>query len=93
MNGFKLGRPYPNPFNPSVKIEIEVKQNGNHSAVVFNIKGESIRVWSKELLEEGHHVYQWDGLDQKGMEVTSGVYFFQINSNKSSQSKKMILLR
>ena len=77
----------------SVKINIDVKQSGKHSAVIYNMKGESIRFWSKKLFEEGHHVYQWNGLDQKGIEVTSGVYFFQINSNESSQNKKMILVR
>ena len=92
-NDFMLGSPYPNPFNPSVKINIDVKQSGKHSAVIYNMKGESIRFWSKKLFEEGHHVYQWNGLDQKGIEVTSGVYFFQINSNESSQNKKMILVR
>jgi len=61
--------------------------------VIYSIKGENVREWNYRLLDEGDHILHWNGLDQDGRPVTSGVYFFKVINENRNQSRKMILLR
>ena len=93
LDQFMLGEPYPNPFNPNVNINLSVTKPGKHRVVIYSIKGENVREWNYRLLEDGDHILHWNGLDQDGHLVTSGVYFFKVINENKSRSRKMILLR
>ena len=93
LDQFMLGEPYPNPFNPNVNINLSVTKPGEYRAVIYSIKGENVREWNNRLLEEGDHILHWNGLDQDGRPVTSGVYFFKVINENRSRSRKMILLK
>ena len=93
LDQFMLGEPYPNPFNPNVNINLSVTKPGKHRVVIYSIKGENVREWNYRLLEDGDHILHWNGLDQDGHLVTSGVYFFKVINENRSRSRKMILLR
>jgi hypothetical protein len=93
LDQFMLGEPYPNPFNPNVNINLSVTKPGKHRVVIYSIKGENVREWNYRLLDEGDHILHWNGLDQDGRPVTSGVYFFRVINENRNRSRKMILLR
>ncbi|UCE66100.1 MAG: T9SS type A sorting domain-containing protein [Candidatus Zixiibacteriota bacterium] len=85
---FKLLQNYPNPFNTETNIEFYLRKNSNVSVDVFNVLGERVADLLNEPLNSGKHVVRWDASDQ-----TSGVYFYRINTDGDSFSKKMLFLK
>ncbi|MCK4224217.1 MAG: T9SS type A sorting domain-containing protein, partial [candidate division Zixibacteria bacterium] len=91
-----LAQNYPNPFNPETKIEFRIK--GGTSLVhisfkIYNIRGQLVRTLLDEERSPGVYSVTWDGKDQKGYEVSSGIYFYQLKTEDHSEVKKMILLK
>jgi hypothetical protein len=84
---------YPNPFNPQTTIAYQLKSPGNVKLAIYNTKGQLV----KELLHEnqtaGPHSVFWDGRDNLGKKVSSGILFYKLNVGSYSQTKKMILLK
>jgi len=83
---------YPNPFNPSTTIlyEITLQELATTSISIFNTKGQLVRTYN-DLNESGRIV--WNGKDNNGSEVKSGVYLYRLNNNEISQVRKMILIK
>ncbi|MEA2095589.1 MAG: C25 family cysteine peptidase [Candidatus Cloacimonadota bacterium] len=90
---YKLSQNYPNPFNPFTKIDYEVPKIGKVSIKVFNIRGQYVKTLINEHKEPGSYYTYWDGTDDKNRKVSSGVYFYQLDSSSSTKSKKMILIK
>jgi hypothetical protein len=90
---FVLFQNYPNPFNPSTSIEFLLPKSGQVKIEIFNILGRKVRTLVDEQLKPGHKLVDWDGRDDRGRDVTSGIYFYRITVGEFSQSKKMLLLR
>ena len=88
-----LAQNHPNPFNPSTTIEFFIPDTEHVSLQVFNVSGRLIRTLVDDTSEPGSHSITWDGLDENGNSVPSGVYFSRIRTEKTTLSKKMILLR
>lgn len=88
----KLSQNYPNPFNPSTTISYELSQNELHNAsiTIYNAKGQIVRTFSN-LNTSGQII--WDGRDSDNNIVNSGVYFYKLESIKTSKVKKMVLLK
>jgi len=86
-----VSEPYPNPFNPEVCLKINNLGGEPYNFVVYNLIGQEIikRTYSKR----GEQVIRWDGIDQDGGEVSSGVYLFKIEMRNYSSIRKGILLR
>ena len=84
---------YPNPFNPSTTIGFIAPESGEVRLSVFNIKGQKVRDLHSGSMAKGHHTISWDGLDDRGMAVSSGVFFVRIEMNSRSQAHKMVLLK
>lgn len=84
---------YPNPFNPSTTIRFSIEQNQQVKLIIYNIKGQMVKQFLNEELSAGQHTIEWDGTDEKGKPVTSGVYFYNLRTDNFSESKKMLLLR
>ena len=93
LDQFKLGDPYPNPFNPNVNVNLTVVKSGEYRILIYSIKGENVREWSYRFLDKGDHVLHWNGLDPDGRSVTSGVYFFKVINKNMTRNRKIILLR
>jgi len=83
---------YPNPFNPSTTISYQLSSNdlGNASISIYNSKGQLVKTFN-ELNESGSVV--WDGKDNNGNIVNSGVYLYKLDDKKTSQVRKMILIK
>ncbi len=90
---FTLAQNYPNPFNPTTKIRFFVGNSSQVILVIFNLKGERIATPVNNVLTAGEHAVEWDGKDERGRQVASGVYFYQLNADDFKQTRKMILAR
>lgn len=88
----KLIGNYPNPFNPSTTISFNLKSEpGNDASIeIFNLKGQNIRQYS--ILNNQTSV-NWDGKDNFGNSVSSGLYFYKLKAGNFSDTKKMILMK
>jgi hypothetical protein len=69
----KLSRNYPNPFNPSTRIEYSVKETAPVSLEIFNVKGQKVRTLVNEVMTAGNHSVVWNGKDETGKDAGSGV--------------------
>lgn len=84
---------YPNPFNPNTYIDYSIAEAGNVNVTIFNIKGQRVKTLIDEFQASGTHKLAWNGEDEAGRKVTSGVYFYQIKSGNYSSIKKMLLIK
>ena len=86
---------YPNPFNPSTTIlfNLNTEYAENTELVIYNLKGQKVKQLIKDQLSAGQHTAVWNGLDDEGKSVTSGVYFYKLKAGNFEQTKKMILMK
>jgi len=84
---------YPNPFNPSTTISFYATKTESAQITIFNQKGQVVRTWDIDSREDGIKHILWDGMDQNGKPVSSGVYYCQMISGKYSSSRKMVLMK
>ena len=84
----------PNPFNPTTTIHVQLPASGPVSLTIYNIAGQVVRtLWDDHELKAGYHTIDWDGRDQQGHPVTSGVYLYQLRTSKQVLMNKMVLIR
>ncbi|MCL1827517.1 MAG: T9SS type A sorting domain-containing protein [Candidatus Cloacimonetes bacterium] len=88
-----LGDAYPNPFNPSTTIKYSLKTAGSVSLDIYNIKGQKVKTLVEEFQNAGLHNVSWNGSDNSGKPISSGVYFYQLKTEDFSSVKKLILLK
>ena len=93
---FALYQNYPNPFNPSTSIQFKVQ--GGQSPIytslkIYNIRGQLVKTLVEEEKSPGDYQVIWDGTNDEGKEVASGIYFYQLKANAQILTKKMLLLR
>tara|TARA_B100000287_G_scaffold432931_1_gene493424 strand:- start:1144 stop:2931 length:1788 start_codon:yes stop_codon:yes gene_type:complete len=90
---FALSQNYPNPFNPTTEISFTMDQASSVSLTVFNMLGQKVRVLENASLEAGTHSYNWDGRDDLGQSVSTGVYLYTLSDGSKSITKKMALMK
>lgn len=90
---FSLEQSYPNPFNPTVSIKYALPQNAEVRLVIYNIFGRVVRTLLDEAKEAGYYTVTWDGRDDAGLQVASGIYFYRITAGHFAETKRMILLK
>ena len=83
-----IGQNFPNPFNPNTLIEFELIQDTDVEVKVYNLAGKEISVLHKGFLSKGLHQFEFDGSG-----LSSGLYFYQITTSLTSQTRKMILAK
>jgi len=88
-----LSSNYPNPFNPSTHFSVQVAKESIVNLNVFNIIGQKVKTLHSGLLEAGIHNFTWDGRDEQGKEMETGVYLYILSSNGHKEIRKMTLLR
>jgi len=84
---------YPNPFNPETTISFELPVKGKIELSIFNIRGQKITTLINKEINRGTHSIVWNGEDENGKSVPSGVYFYKLNAKGKSITKKMILMK
>jgi len=90
---YDLSQNYPNPFNPETTIRFHIPQAGPLSLRIYNIAGQLIRELADGHREAGSYEVRWDGRDNRGQEVVSGVYFCRMSSGDFGKTIKMVLAR
>ncbi len=90
---FGLEQNYPNPFNPTTTIRYTLMERSDVQLAVFGVDGRLVRVLTSGTEPEGSFEATWDGRDQSGRPVASGVYFYRMKAGAFVQTKKMVLLK
>ena len=90
---FELSDNYPNPFNPSTMINYGVPKNGTVSLIVYNILGQRVRTLVNAPMTAGRYSIAWDGRNEAGSVLSSGVYFYRLQAGATALVKKMLLLK
>jgi lysyl endopeptidase len=90
--GLSLGN-YPNPFNPVTRVQFNLEAAGHASLTVYDIQGRRVRELVDGPLTEGEHTAIWDGTDDRGRRVGSGLYFARLSSGGQVAEHKMVLLK
>jgi len=84
---------YPNPFNPETTIQFQLNYSEPINLSIINIKGQRVRTLINEYRAAGEHRYNWDGKDDEGEPLPSGIYFYHLSGKTFSVSGKMLLLK
>ncbi len=83
---------YPNPFNPSTTVSFTIKQ-GNVKLAVYNIRGQRVVNLIDAVMPAGTHQVTWNGTNESGSAVSSGVYFFKLQTDESTKIRKALLMK
>ena len=84
---------YPNPFNPNTTIMFTLDKETNVKINVYNVKGQRVKTLLNSFMDKGEHSVLWNGTDDSGLSVSSGVYFYRMVTGDYSQTKRMLLLK
>jgi hypothetical protein len=90
---FSVDQNYPNPFNPSTNISYSLPVRSEVELTIFNIMGQTVVTLKQGNQSAGEHTVVWDGNNESGHAVASGVYFYRIIAGDNVQSRKMLLLK
>ena len=90
---FKLLQNYPNPFNKSTVIGFTLTQSDFVSLEIFDLLGRRIKTLVSERLPAGYNSVIWDGTDDSGEEVASGIYLYELKSGELTETQKLMLLK
>jgi len=90
---FALFQNYPNPFNPATEISYQLPEKSEVELTIFNLQGQKIRTLFSGQQSAGTHRVKWNGVDENGNAVASGVYLCQMRAGKFVKARKMLLLR
>lgn len=90
---FELKQNFPNPFNPSTKIEYVLDNSSNVLLEIFDIKGELVKTVVNDFQNSGNHQISWNGITNDGMRSATGVYFYHLSIGGRMETKKMMLLQ
>ena len=92
-NEFSLEQNYPNPFNPETKITYQIPKISRVTIKIYNILGQEVRTLVDKEQNMGEYKVIWDGKNNSGNPVSSGIYIYQLRTKDFINSKRMILLR
>jgi hypothetical protein len=90
---YALDQNYPNPFNPTTQLAFALPKAGHVRMDVFNVLGQKVTTVVDGEYPAGNHTVTWDGTNSSGGSVSSGVYFYRIEADSFSKTRKMMLLK
>jgi len=90
---FALYDNYPNPFNPTTQIAVDLPEAATTEITVWNIMGQRVATLYTGDLNAGHHTLNFDGRDSNGKQLTSGMYLYRVAAGKYNATKKMTLMK
>ena len=92
-DNFHLGQNYPNPFNPSTTIDFTIMNKELVKLSIFDILGHEVKTLVNQSLAPGYHAVTWDGRDETGEIVASGVYFYRFEAGEFTEVKKLTFIQ
>lgn len=90
---YALKQSYPNPFNPSTSISYQVPRQSDVQIEIYNTLGQKVRTLINARKEPGNHQTVWDGKNDRGLQMGSGVYLYRMVAGGFVQTRKMVLLK
>lgn len=90
---FELAQNFPNPFNPSTRIPFELTRGARVTLAVYDVAGRHVRAVLDRQYPAGLHEAEWDGKDDAGRGVASGVYFYRMHAGNRTETRRMVLLK
>jgi fibronectin type 3 domain-containing protein len=84
---------YPNPFNPETTIEMNLAAAGQAKLNIYNTRGQLVKTLVNDVLEAGKNYATWNGTDSNDNPVTSGIYFYQLETGNQTTTRKMVMLK
>lgn len=90
---FNLSQNYPNPFNQNTVIQYSLPKSSKVELVIYNLLGQKVRSLINQTQTAGYKIVFWDGKNDKGENVASGVYFYKLQYGDLKQTKKMLILK
>ncbi|MDZ7291336.1 MAG: carboxypeptidase regulatory-like domain-containing protein [candidate division KSB1 bacterium] len=90
---FDLAQNYPNPFNPETSIKYQVPVRTNVSLRIYNALGQEVRILVNGVKEPGIHTANWDGKDNNGRQLSTGIYLFRLEAGDFVMTRKMVLVK
>ncbi len=93
IKNFKLLQNYPNPFNPTTTIEYEIPTEGDVEIKIFSIDGQLVRLFESTHNSQGSYTIVWDGKNNAGQSVASGLYIYRVKYKNNVLAKKMLFVK
>lgn len=90
---FELEANYPNPFNPETTIRFGIPEKNHVTVTVYDLMGRKVKTLMNAIKPAGQYQTVWDGMDDAGNPVVSGIYFYEVRNGNDSQIRKMTLLK
>ncbi len=90
---YSLSQNFPNPFNSTTAFKYQIPKTTHVLIEVFNILGKKVKALVDERKDAGYYTVYWDGADDSGENVVSGIYFYIISADKFHATNKMIVVR
>lgn len=90
---FSLAQNYPNPFNMETLISFSLARSAEVELTIFDVLGRRVQTLSYGYLPAGEHQVAWNGTNEQGLEVASGLYFYRLTTGATSLTRKMVLLK
>lgn len=90
---FGLSQNFPNPFNPTTTIHYSIARDCHVKLEIYNVMGQKIKTLFNSQQKAGHNVVNWDGTNDAGINVSSGIYMYRIQAADFVNTKKMLLIK
>jgi flagellar hook assembly protein FlgD len=90
---FTLDQNFPNPFNPTTEITFTLNQESDITLTIFNMLGQEVKELTSGFKPVGKYTVQWNGKDNLGRSVSTGVYLYSLNNGTQVLTKKMVLMK
>jgi len=90
---FSLGNAYPNPFNPTTTIDFALPRACHVTLNAYNVTGQRVARLVDRTLDAGWHEVEWNGTNDDGQSVATGVYFYRLSAQEFTETKEMVLLK
>ena len=91
--GFSLGQNFPNPFNDRTVLQFELSKPTRVNLVIYNLRGEKVKILLDATREAGRYALEWDGTNQAGEFVASGLYLYRMRTEEFSDTKRLLYLK
>jgi len=92
-SAYALTQNYPNPFNPQTQIAYSLPEAGRVRLIIYNLLGQTVRTLVDETQAAGRHSVRWDGRDDEGRRLASGVYLYRLKANGFSAVRRMVMVK
>ena len=89
----KLFNAFPNPFNPSTTIRVNMVKSDVASLVIYNVMGQKVKTLHNGVMTKGVNEFKWNATDDAGRQVASGLYFYQLRTGKNVQTKTVMFIK